>query len=51
VNVVAVLLSGIVMVPETLPPAPAVGLLTPPPPPAPRIVNVNDVTCAGTVSV
>src|SRR5438105_7951657 len=50
VKVVALALSGIDMVPLTLPPAPPVLLVAPPPPP-PIIVKPTDVTCAGTVIV
>jgi hypothetical protein len=51
VNVVAEPLTGIVMLPDTLPPAPPLAPFMAPPPPAPFIVKLNVVTPAGTVSV
>ena len=51
VNVVAELLFGMVIVPETLPPAPPAAPDTPPPPPPPLMVKVNEVTPADTVRV
>jgi hypothetical protein len=51
VNVVALPLTGMVIVPDTVPPEPPAAPLWPPPPPAPFIVKVNEVTPAGTVRV